>query len=204
MQPFLKSAYLGGYMLFSFHQSDEERLLKGLMAAKPDAQQKLFDLYSGKMMAVCYRYAKSREEAEDILQEGFMRVFRKIELYTGTGSFEGWLRRVFTNVAIRHYQKSSRLHIVSGIEDYEEEPGENLMDHYFEAEDLLKMIQSLPDGYRMVFNLFAIEGYSHEEIAAQLGISEGTSKSQLARARRSLQRMLEPEQLYIRREVSNA
>lgn len=191
-------------MLFPF-QNDEARLLKGLMANKPDAQQKLFDLYSGKMMALCFRYAKSREEAEDILQEGFLRVFKKIELYNGTGSFEGWMRRVFTNVAIRHYQKNSRLHVVSGIEDYEEEPGEELLDHYFAAEDLMKMIQSLPDGYRMVFNLYAIEGYSHEEIGEQLGISVGTSKSQLARARRSLQRMLEPEQLLLRRGVvSNA
>ncbi len=190
-------------MLFSF-QNEETKLLKGLMAAKPEAQQQLYQLYSGKMMAVCYRYAKSREEAEDILQEGFMRVFRKIELYTGTGSFEGWLRRVFTNVAIRQYQKNSRLHIVSGIEDYEEEPSGELLDHYFAAEDLLKMIQSLPDGYRLVFNMFAIEGYSHEEIAAELGISVGTSKSQLSRARQSLQRMLEPQPIMLRKGFRNA
>lgn len=190
-------------MLFSF-QNEETKLLKGLMAAKPEAQQQLYQLYSGKMMAVCYRYAKSREEAEDILQEGFMRVFRKIELYTGTGSFEGWLRRVFTNVAIRQYQKNSRLHIVSGIEDYEEEPSGELLDHYFAAEDLLKMIQSLPDGYRLVFNMFAIEGYSHEEIAAELGISVGTSKSQLSRARQSLQRMLEPQPVLLRKGFRNA
>lgn len=81
-------------MLFTF-QNDEKRLLKGLMAGKPEAQQQLFDLYSGKMMAVCYRYAKNREEAEDILQEGFLRVFRKIETYQSTGSFEGWIRKVF-------------------------------------------------------------------------------------------------------------
>lgn len=174
------------------------------MANKPEAQQQLFDLFSGKMMALCFRYAKSREEAEDIMQEGFLRVFRKIETFQGTGSFEGWIRRVFTNVAIRHYQKNSRLHIVSGIEDLEEEPSEEILDHFFAAEDLMKMVQSLPDGYRMVFNLYAIEGYSHEEIADQLGISIGTSKSQLARARRSLQRMLEPERSLFRRAVSNA
>ena len=196
-------AYLRKRMLFSF-QNDEKRLLKGLMAGKPEAQQQLFDLYSGKMMAVCYRYSKSREEAEDILQEGFLRVFRKIETYQGTGSFEGWIRKVFTNVAIRHYQKSARLMIVSGIDDLEEEPSDDLLDHYFEAEDLMKLVASLPDGYRMVFNLYAIEGYSHEEIAEQLGISIGTSKSQLARARKSLQRMLEPEQIFIRRGVGHA
>lgn len=114
------------------------------------------------------------------------------------------MRRVFTNVAIRHYQKNSRLHVISGIEDYEEEPSEELLDHYFAAEDLMKMIQSLPDGYRMVFNLYAIEGFSHEEIAEKLDITVGTSKSQLARARRSLQRMLEPEQQLVRKGVSNA
>jgi RNA polymerase sigma factor (sigma-70 family) len=189
-------------MLFSF-QNDEKRLLKGLQANKPEAQQQLFDRYSGKMMAVCYRYANSREEAEDILQEGFMRVFKKIDLYSGAGSFEGWMRRVFTNIAIRHYQKNSRIHVVIGIEDMEDEPSDDLADHLFEAEDLLKMIQQLPDGYRMVFNLYAIEGYSHEEIAAELGISEGTSKSQLARARKSLQRMLEPEQRLLRRAIGN-
>lgn len=187
-------------MLFSF-QNDEKRMLKGLMANKPEAQQQLFDLFSGKMMALCYRYAKSREEAEDILQEGFIRVFKKIDLYEGTGSLEGWIRRVFTNVAIRHYQKNSRLHVVSGIDDLEEEPSADLIDHYFDAEDLMKMVQSLPDGYRMVFNLYAIEGYSHEEIAEQLGISVGTSKSQLSRARKALQRMLEPSEIYLRREV---
>lgn len=190
-------------MLFSF-QNDEKRLLKGLMANKADAQQRLFDLYSGKMMALCYRYAKSREEAEDILQEGFLRVFRKIETYQGTGSLEGWMRRVFTNVAIRHYQKNSRIHIVSGIDELEEEPSGEVLDHFFAAEDLMKMVQSLPDGYRMVFNLYAIEGFSHEEIAEELGISVGTSKSQLARARRSLQRMMEPEEVYLRREANHA
>ncbi len=192
-------------MLFSIPQDDEKQLLKGLMAEKPGAQEKLYKLYAGKMMALCHRYAKSREEAEDILQEGFLRVFRKIELYNGTGSFEGWIRRVFTNVAIRHYQKNARLHVVSGIDEHGEEPSEDLTDHFFATEDLLKMIQSLPDGYRMVFNLYAIEGYSHEEIGEQLGISIGTSKSQLSRARQSLQRMLEPEQvLFMRKGISHA
>jgi RNA polymerase sigma factor (sigma-70 family) len=190
-------------MLFS-PQNDEKRLLKGLLANKPEAQQQLFSMYAGKMMAVCYRYSKNREEAEDILQEGFMRVFRKIETYQGTGSLEGWMRKVFSNVAIRHYQKNSRLYIVSDIDDLYEEPSTEVLAQEFEAEDLLKMVQSLPDGYRMVFNLFALEGYSHEEIAEELGISVGTSKSQLARARKALQRMLEPEEIYLGREVRNA
>jgi RNA polymerase sigma factor (sigma-70 family) len=203
MQPFREFPYLSTQMLFS-SQNDERRLLKGLMANKPEAQQELFSRYAGKMMAVCYRYSKNREEAEDILQEGFLRVFRKIDTYQGTGSLEGWMRKVFSNVAIRHYQKNSRLYIVSDIDDLYDEPSTDVLEQEFEAEDLLKMVQSLPDGYRMVFNLFAIEGYSHEEIAEELGISVGTSKSQLARARKALQRMLAPEEIYLGREVRNA
>jgi RNA polymerase sigma-70 factor (ECF subfamily) len=203
MQPFPENAYLRVQMLFP-NPNDEKRLLKGLMAEKPEAQRQLFELFSGKMMALCFRYAKSREEAEDILQEGFLRVFRKIDSFQGSGSLEGWIRKVFTNVAIRHYQKNRRIFIVEGMDDLEEEPSMESIDHFLAAEDLLKMVQSLPDGYRMVFNLYAIEGYSHEEIAAELGISEGTSKSQLARARKALQRMIEQEEGSTRKEAVHA
>lgn len=190
-------------MLFPF-KNDEKRLLRGLKAQKPEAQKHLFEQYSGKMMAVCHRYVKTREEAEDLLQEGFLRVFRKIDLYNGTGSFEGWMRRVFTNIAIRHYQKNEKLYLVVGIDDMDVEPSEDLLSQHFEAEDLLQMIQSLPDGYRMVFNLYAIEGYSHEEISKELGISVGTSKSQLSRARQALQKMLAPKETAERRIFVNA
>lgn len=154
-------------------------------------------------MALCMRYARNEEEAQDILQEGFIRVFRKIHLYEGKGSLEGWVRKVFSNIAIRHYQKNSRIHVVSGLEDHEYELGSVSMDHEFNTQDLMEMVQSLPDGYRMVFNLFAIEGFSHEEIAAQLGITVGTSKSQLARARKALRQMIEAEQSYFQNGMSN-
>ena len=190
-------------MLFPF-QNDEKRLLRGLKAQKPDAQRQLFEQYSGKMMAVCFRYVKTKEEAEDILQEGFLRVFRKIDLYNGTGSFEGWMRRVFTNIAIRHYQKNEKLYLIVSIDDMDVEPSQDLLSQHFETEDLMNMIQSLPDGYRMVFNLYAIEGYSHDEISKQLGISVGTSKSQLSRARQALQKMLAPKESKERRMTINA
>lgn len=202
VQPLALKLYLRGYMRLSFN-NEEKRLVKGLKAGKPLAQRKLYELYAQKMMALCYRYARNQEEAEDILQEGFMRVFRKIGTFKSEGSLEGWIRRVITNVAIRNYQKNSRLHVVVGLDEVENEMGEEILDAHFAAEDLLRMIQRLPDGYRMVFNLFAIEGFSHVEIANKLEISVGTSKSQLARARKALRNMIETEQVYSGGELGN-
>lgn len=191
-------------MQLSFHKDkDEKRLVKALKAGKPDAQRRLYDLIAGKMMALCMRYARNQEEAEDILQEGFMRIFRKIDTFKGNGSLEGWARRVITNVAIRHYQKNSRLHVVVGLDEVEYEMGEDILDQSFAEAELLEMIRSLPDGYRMVFNLFAIEGFSHEEIAKKLEITVGTSKSQLARARKSLRNMLENQQVQLGSKIIN-
>ena len=178
-------------------------LVEDCKSGKRQAQFELYRLYSRAMYNVCLRMVKNELDAEDILQEGFVRVFRKIGTYKGSGSLEGWVRRVFTNIAIRHYQKNSRLYVVVGLDEIEHEMGEEIFDQHFAAEELLSMIQRLPDGYRMVFNLFAIEGYSHEEIAKKLDISVGTSKSQLARARKALRNMIEPEPVYLRSEISN-
>ncbi|MEM1000278.1 MAG: RNA polymerase sigma factor [Bacteroidota bacterium] len=177
--------------------------MKALKAGKPAAQRRLYELTSGKMMVLCLRYARNQEEAEDILQEGFLRVFRKIDTFKGNGSLEGWVRRVITNVAIRHYQKNARLHVVVGLEEVEYELGEDLLEQDIALEALLDMVQRLPDGYRMVFNLYAIEGFSHEEIAQKLAISIGTSKSQLARARKSLRQMLEDQHVQLRSRIIN-
>lgn len=186
----------------SYH-TDEKRLVKALKAGKPRAQRALYEKLSGKMMALCLRYARNREEAEDILQEGFVRVFRKIGTYQGTGSFEGWVRKVFSNVAIRHYQKNARIHVVVGLDEVDYQLGESVLDHQYDQKHLMNMVQQLPDGYRIVFNLYAIEGYSHQEIAQKLDISVGTSKSQLSRARKALQLMIEAEQNDYRNEISN-
>jgi RNA polymerase sigma factor (sigma-70 family) len=182
-------------LLFS-KESEEARLVRGMKSGKPDVQRHVYDLYADRMMALCVRYARDRDEAADILQEGFIRVFRKIDTFKEEGSLEGWIRRVITNVAIRSYQRNARLHVAVDLEEAEREVGVNGLDADHSAEELLAMIQRLPDGYRVVFNLFAIEGYSHEEIAEQLDISVGTSKSQLSRARQSLQRMLEQQNMH--------
>ncbi len=183
--------------------TDDKLLLKGLKAGKPHAQRALYEKFAGRMMVVCTRYARNREEAEDILQEGFVRVFKKIGTFQGTGSLEGWVRKVFANVAIRHYQKNSRIHVVAGLDEVEYQLGEFVLDQHYDRAHLLEMIQSLPDGYRMVFNLYAIEGYSHDEISKKLKISVGTSKSQLSRARKALQKMIESDQNMNRSSVSN-
>jgi RNA polymerase sigma-70 factor (ECF subfamily) len=191
-------------MQLSFHKDkDEKRLVKALKAGKPDAQRRLYELIAGKMMALCLRYARNQEEAEDILQEGFMRIFRKIDTFKGDGSLEGWARKVITNVAIRQYQKNSRLHVVIGLDEVEYEMGEDVLGQSFAEDELLEMIRNLPDGYRMVFNLFAIEGFSHEEISKKLEITVGTSKSQLARARKSLRNMLENQQVQLGSKIIN-
>lgn len=129
-------------------------------------------------------------EAEDILVTGFMKVFDRIDQFKGEGSFEGWIRRIMVNEALTHLRRNRSVYLETEIEQADREPDYNRLDDHLEAEDLLKMIEALPPGYRIVFNMYAIDGYSHKEIAEQLGISENTSKSQLSRARSFLQRML--------------
>jgi len=138
------------------------------------------------MMGVCMRYAASRTDAEDILQMGFVKMFQKITYFKNEGSFEGWVRRIMVNTAIELYRKNVRLLHTVELEGVVEVDDANALSQ-LAVKDLMQLVQNLPDGYRMVFNLYAIEGYSHKEIAEQLGISEGGSKSQLSRARNYLQ-----------------
>ena len=139
------------------------------------------------MYAVCLRYARSREDAADILQEGFIKVFSKLEQFQFNGSFEGWIRKVMVNTALRAYQKQRFEFEQSGYERLPELPVDpDAMAMLSEAE-LLNLVRQLPDGYRAVFNLVAIEGYSHAEAATMLGIQESTSRSQLTKARRHLE-----------------
>ncbi len=138
-------------------------------------------------MAVCLRYTRSREEAEDLLQDAFIKVFDSMDTFQFKGALEGWIRRVVINMALRHYKRSSLRPEHNGVEwelDLAEEP--EAYSHLAE-EDLLNLIARLPDGYRVVFNLFAIEGYNHKEIADMLHIQESTSRSQLVKARKMLQ-----------------
>ncbi|MBC8987806.1 RNA polymerase sigma factor [Pedobacter sp. N36a] len=158
-------------------------LMEGCKAGKRKMQEALYQQTASKMLLVCMRYAKDRMEAEDVLQMGFIKIFQKIGEYRGEGAFEGWMRRVMVNTAIESYRRNLRTLNVVPIEDAYEQPGVGFDFSRLGMQDLLKVIQKLSDGYRMVFNMYIIEGYSHKEIAEKLGISEGASKSQLSRAR---------------------
>lgn len=151
------------------------------------AAEKIYQMFSAKMFAICIRFSRDRAEAEDTLQDGFIKVFTSIDQYTGKGSFEGWMKRVFINTALEKFRKNHSLQLVEELPDMEEEDDidENAQ---IPAEVLSDFVQELPDRYRMVFNLYAIDEMSHKEIATSLGITEGTSKSNLARAREILKR----------------
>lgn len=176
----MKFGFIGTY--------SEDEIINGCIVGERKAQQTLYSRYSPKMFAICLRYAKDYHSAEDILQEGFIKVFKYISNFRREGSFEGWLRRIFVNTAIEHLRKSVNMY---SIVDSEDKPIDIVDESVFDRldqQDLLDMVQSLSPGYRTVFNLYCIEGYSHKEIGKLLSISEGTSKSQLARARQLLQK----------------
>jgi RNA polymerase sigma-70 factor (ECF subfamily) len=163
-------------------------IIKGCKAGRIKDQEKLYNLFSREMFGVCLYYTKDRTEAEDLLHDGFMKIFSNISSYRYKGSFEGWVRRIIINTALEKFRREKHLHLLSDIEDKEEELYNEDIVSNISASDLVSMIQSLSPKYRLVFNLYAIEGYSHKEVSDMLGISEGTSKSNLARARAILQR----------------
>lgn len=168
----------------------EKRLIRGCLVGKVKAQQELYNTFANKMYAICMRYSGDRDDAKDILQEGFIKVYNNLDKFGFKGSFEGWMRKIFVNTAIEFLRKRNRFGFTEDIEDanmggYSDQSYKKL-----EVDDIMMYIGKLPDGYRMVFNLYVIEGYSHKEIAETLGINEGTSKSQLSKARNLVQRML--------------
>lgn len=178
--------------------NEQEYYVRQALKGDRAAQEMLYRQFSGKMFAVCLRYFPDRMEAEDILQEGFIKVFTHLGQYTGNGSFEGWIRRVVVNTALEKLRKKNVF--IPMTDHVEKQSGSttNPAISNMGAKELMKLVTDLPQGYRVVFNLYAIEGYSHAEIAEKLGISEGTSKSQLARARATLQKMVKeiyPEHL---------
>jgi RNA polymerase sigma factor (sigma-70 family) len=177
-------------MHLKIYRAKEDELIKGCLRREPSAQKLLYDSYSSKMYALSYRYVKNPMEAEDILVTAFVKVFDKIQQFKSEGSFEGWIRRIVVNEALTFLRRNRSMYLETDLEQADREPDYNALGDHLEAEDLLKMIQELPTGYRIVFNLYAIDGYSHKEIAEQLGISENTSKSQLSRARTFLQKLL--------------
>jgi len=173
----------------------DEQIIEGCLSGKRKAYNWLYRKYVNVMMGICMRYCKNRDDAEDVLQEGFIKVFSNMEKYRHEGSFEGWIKRIMVNSAIDHYQQNLRHAYHSDVDEME---SHTIIDNAngpdpdtpvssdIRQERLMALIQSLPDGYRMVFNMYAIEGMSHKEIATSLGISENTSKTQLMKARRTL------------------
>jgi RNA polymerase sigma-70 factor (ECF subfamily) len=154
-------------------------------------QEALYTRFAPKMYAVCLRYANNNDDAQDLLQEGFIKIFKNLDRFRAEGSFEGWVRRVFVNTSIEHYRRKITLFSTSEKEEaLVEDHSSNGLDNLAEK-DIIKIVQTLSPGYRTVFNMYAIEGYSHKEIGGILGISEGTSKSQLARAKGILQKKVE-------------
>lgn len=170
---------------------NESDLIAGCIRGDRKAQAELYQRFAPRMFGVCLRYAANNEEAEDILQEGFLKVFKKLESYRGEGSFEGWVRRIFVNTAIEHFRRKTRLHPLTGAEE------ETIEGKYLTAldqmaeKDIVQLVQGLPPGYRTVFNLYVVEGYTHRQISEMLHISEGTSKSQLSRAKQILQELVQ-------------
>lgn len=178
-------------MDLTIYRTREDDLIKGCRKGDHHAQQQLFDLYSSRMLGICYRYVKNTMEAEDILVMTFTKVFERISQFKGEGSFEGWIRRIAVNEALTWLRRNRAMMVAeTDLELADREPDYRGLSDHLEAEDLLNIIGKLPPGYRIVFNLYAIDGYSHKEIAEQLGISENTSKSQLSRARTHLQKLL--------------
>lgn len=166
-------------------------LIAGCQLGNRKAQELLYKFFAAKMLGVCMRYATDKMEAEDMLQNGFIKVFGKISDFKGEGSFEGWVRRIMVHTSIEFYRKHHKmLQLVEMDLAGEGQLVHTVAANSLEAKDLLAMIQTLPPGYRLVFNLYALEGYSHREIGEMLNISEGASKSQLSRARTILKEMV--------------
>jgi RNA polymerase sigma-70 factor (ECF subfamily) len=168
----------------------EENLIMGCLQEDRECQKELYKRFSGKMMAVCMRYASSRMEAEDMLQEGFIKVFDNIGKFKMEGSLEGWVRRIMVNNAINKIRSNKiKFEELGNVSDDFMQYDKNIIDKMSE-QDILKLISQMPQGYKYVFNMYAIEGLSHKEIADNLGIEEASSRSQYAKAKKYLQQQI--------------
>jgi RNA polymerase sigma factor (sigma-70 family) len=190
-------------MAFKILRPREDELIQGCLKRDRNAQRQLYDTFSSKMYGICYRYVKDPMLAEDILITAFTKIFEKIEQFKSEGSFEGWVRRIIVNEALTFLRLNRTMYIETELEQADREPDYDQLGDHLEAEDLLTMISTLPPGYRIVFNMYAIDGFSHKEIAEQLGISENTSKSQLSRARTFLQKLLANQDLSLEKKTEN-
>ncbi|HMO61055.1 MAG TPA: RNA polymerase sigma factor [Ferruginibacter sp.] len=174
------------------NQLTEEQLIKACIRKDAACEKELFMRYGSRMLGVCNRYARNTADAEDILQDAFIKVFDKIQQFKFEGSFEGWIRKIVVNTALKKYSVQRYEKEVSGyeIKDRDEMITDPGIYSHLTHKELLEMIKKLPDGYRVIFNLYVIEGYQHDEIAEMLGIQPGTSRSQLVKARAMLQKQI--------------
>jgi RNA polymerase sigma-70 factor (ECF subfamily) len=171
---------------------DVTSLVNECLKGNSRAQKALFDKFAPKMLSVCLRYMKNPEKAEDALQDGFIKVFTNLLNFNNSGVLEGWIRRIIVNTCLDELKKNKKLLLNISVEEVEYKLESNdFVQEQMMADDLMKLIQNMPEGYRVVFNMFAIEGYAHQEIATQLGISESTSKSQYLRARAYLKNRID-------------
>ncbi|MDP2175969.1 MAG: RNA polymerase sigma factor [Bacteroidota bacterium] len=165
-------------------------LLVQCIDKQPKAQKKLFDILSPRMFAICLRYSQNEDEAKDLLQEGFIKIFNNLEQFSNKGSLEGWIKRIFINTCIEFHRKNQKHRFLDNIENVTEISIDSQTLSLLKKADLMKLVQKLPKGYRTVFNLFVVDGYGHSEIAEMLNVSENTSKTQLFRARQILQEII--------------
>jgi RNA polymerase sigma-70 factor (ECF subfamily) len=169
----------------------EKELILGCIEENSKYQKALFDKYSGLLLTICRRYFSDQSLAEDALQEGFIRIFKKLDQFKFEGSFEGWMKRIVVNICLRKLQKEAKRYDWRELEKSEIKPIKPIAESGIYEEELLKLLESLPHGYRTVFNLYAIDGFSHKEIGKKLNITDSTSRSQLVKARKMLQKLLE-------------
>ena len=167
---------------------EEKEIIRLAIENNRSAQQKIYVQFSSKMLSVCRQYVKDIHQAEDIMITAFMKVFSNLKNFQHNGSFEGWIRRIMVNECISHIRVQKKVSFIED-ENYFEESFNNI-ESQFSVDDIQFLIDSLPDGYKIVFNLSAIEGYKHKEISSMLGITEGTSKSQLSHARKMLKEQI--------------
>ena len=170
----------------------EEQLIRACIKEDPASQKEVFNRFSSRMLGVCNRYARNSDDAEDILQDAFIKVFDKIQQFKFEGSFEGWIRKIVVNTALKKYSLIRYDKEVAGyeIKDRDESSMEPSAYAHLSQKEIMEMVNNLPDGYRMVFNLYVIEGYQHDEIAGLLNIQASTSRSQLVKARTMLQKQI--------------
>jgi len=167
----------------------EKRLIELIKEGNESAFVQMYEMYSGRLFGLCLRYAKNRADAEDLLQESFVKIYKNLENFNGSGSLEGWLRRITINICINYYRKIKTEKVIVTDNFIDDVINETVFSK-IETEQILKLIQELPEGYRLVFNLHVIEGYKHNEIAEMIGTSENTSKTQLLKAKKQLKEKL--------------